>query len=201
MEENDITTFEDETAVAEQEQPASLKQRLILFIVAGTVLLLDQVSKNMVEQALALYEVYAPFPAYEAYFRIIHATNTGMALGLFPDGSLFFGLMALLVSVLIIFFNHSIPYGNLWLRVALGLTLGGALGNLADRLRLGHVTDFFDFGPIPIFNIADAAVVCGAILLGFLMLMDARHEKKMAEAAANRETSANNLAEESSTIQ
>jgi len=202
MEDLNKTQPEEDTAVDNpQEQSASLKQRLVLFIVAGSILLLDQLSKNIVEQALALYEVYAPFPAYESFFRIIHATNTGMALGLFPDGSLFFGLMAILVSGVIIFYNHTIPYGNIWLRVALGLTLGGALGNLIDRLRLGHVTDFFDFGPVPIFNVADAAVVSGAILLGFLMLLDARHEKKMADAQANHEALTTNLTEESSRIQ
>lgn len=201
MEEFDSSKIDDDTAV-QQSSPASLKQRLVLFIVAGSVILLDQFSKQLIEQTLELYQVYAPFPAYESFFRLIHATNTGMALGLFPDGSLFFGLMAVVVSGIIIIYNHTIPAGNMWLRIALGLTLGGALGNLLDRLRLGHVTDFLDFGPVPIFNVADTAVVCGALLLGVLMMIDARQEKKAAAAKQTSttefEASSNNLSEESS---
>ena len=160
-----------------EEQPAPLRQRLILFVVAGIIILLDQVSKNLVEQSLAIYETWAPLPELAAYFRITHATNTGMAFGLFNGGSVFFALMAVIVTVAIILFNHTLPAGNKWLRVALGLTMGGALGNLIDRIRLGHVTDFFDFGPLPIFNVADMAVVSGAILLGWLMFLESRQEQ------------------------
>jgi signal peptidase II len=159
-------------------QAAPRQERLILFVIAIAVILLDQFSKNLVEQSLALYEVWAPFPALEPYFRFIHAANTGAAFGLFPDISLFFGLMALLVSGFIIYYNHTLPADNRWLRVALGLTLGGALGNLIDRLRLGHVTDFLDFGPWPVFNVADMAVVSGAILLGWLALQESRQERR-----------------------
>ena len=68
-------------------------------------------------------------------------------------------LAAIIVSMVIIIYNLRLPAGHLFLRVALGMQLGGALGNLIDRARLGHVTDFIDVGPVPIFNIADAAVV------------------------------------------
>jgi signal peptidase II len=158
--------------------PAPRKEQLILFVIAIIVIFLDQFSKKLIEQSLILYEVWAPFPALEPYFRIIHVTNTGAAFGLFPNVSLFFGLMALLVSGFIIYYNHTLPAGNFWLRVALGLTLGGALGNLIDRFRLGHVTDFLDFGPWPVFNVADMAVVSGAILLGWLALQESRAEKR-----------------------
>lgn len=166
-----------------------LSQYLILLAVAGIVILLDQFTKYLIERSLNLYEIWAPFPAIEPYFRIMHATNTGTAFGLFPNGSLFFGLMALIVSVAIIYYNHTLPAGNVWLRVALGLTLGGAIGNLIDRLRLGHVTDFLDFGPWPVFNVADMAIVGGAILLGLIVLQESREEQKAAqlEKAASEE--------------
>jgi len=157
---------------------ASINQQLILFLVAGGVILLDQFSKRLVEQSLALYEAWAPIPALEPYFRVLHATNTGAVFGLFQGGGLLFALMALIVSVGIIYYNHTLPAGNFWLRVALGLTLGGALGNLIDRFRLGHVTDFLDFGPWPVFNVADMAVVGGAILLGWLVLQESRQQKR-----------------------
>lgn len=171
-EENDITP--------DGPQPASRNQQVILFLVAGAVILLDQASKWLVEQSLALYEVWAPIPAIEPLFRIMHATNTGAAFGLFQGGGLFFGVMALIVSAGIIYYNHTLPAGNNWLRIALGLTLGGALGNLIDRFRLGHVTDFLDFGPWPVFNVADMAVVGGAILLGWLTWRESRQMKQAA---------------------
>lgn len=164
------------------EEKAPLNQRLILFVIAAGVILLDQFSKMLVEQSLPLYEVWAPFPAYEAYFRILHATNTGIAFGLFPEGSPFFAIMAIIVSGAIIYYNYIISAGHRWFRIALGLTLGGALGNFIDRVRIGHVTDFLDFGPWPIFNVADMAVVGGAILLGWLVFLDARAEKRAVEA-------------------
>ncbi len=180
LEMNEVTLETAEPA----EQRAPLSQRFILFIVAGSVILLDQFSKNIIEQSLALYEVWAPSPAIEPYFRIMRVTNTGMAFGLVPEGGFFFGLMALVVAGFIIYYNHTLPAGNRWLRVALGLTLGGALGNFIDRLRQGYVTDYLDFGPWPLFNVADMAVVAGAILLGWLMLQESRQEKKRAMETA-----------------
>jgi signal peptidase II len=159
-------------------RPASRSQQVILFLVAGTVILLDQFSKQLVEQSLALYEVWAPIPAIEPFFRIMHATNTGAAFGLFQGGSLLFAILALVVSGGILYYNHTLPAGHNGLRVALGLTLGGALGNLIDRFRLGHVTDFLDFGPWPIFNVADMAVVGGALLLGWLTWRESRQMKQ-----------------------
>lgn len=175
-----VPTSENDSATL---KPATWRQRILLFLIAGVVLMLDQFSKYLVEGSLALYEVWAPFPAIEPFFRLIHATNTGTAFGLFPDGGLFFGLMALVVSGVIIFYNHTLPAGNYWLRVALGLTLGGATGNLSDRIRLGHVTDFLDFGPWPVFNVADMAIVGGAVLLGWLVLQESRRERQAAQAA------------------
>ncbi len=162
--------------------PAPLHQRAILFLIAGTIILVDQFTKYLIEQSLGLFEVWAPIPAIEPFFRIMHATNQGTAFGFFPQGASLFALMALIVSGAIIYYNHTLPAGNRWLRVALGLTLGGALGNLIDRLRLGHVTDFLDFGPWPVFNVADMAIVGGAIVLGWLVLQESRHEKRMAQA-------------------
>jgi signal peptidase II len=74
------------------------------------------------------------------------------------------------------------------MRVALGLQLAGALGNLIDRVRLGHVTDFIDIGPIPVFNVADASIVSGVILLGILMLFEpsASGPAEAGEPAAGR---------------
>lgn len=168
-----------DTAVA-----ATTKQRLILFIVALTVIALDQLTKRLVESNLGLYEVWEPIPAIAPFFRILHATNTGAAFGFLPQAAPVFATMALIVSCGIMYYNHTLPAGQTVMRIALGCTLGGALGNVIDRFRLGHVTDFLDFGPWPIFNVADTAVVTGAIILGWLMFREIQEEKRLSQQTA-----------------
>ncbi len=160
-------------------------QHLILFWLAGLVVLLDQLTKLLVENRLPLYQMWAPIPAIQELFRITHVPNTGMAFGLFPSGSSFFLIVAVVVAAAIIYYNFTLPKGQFALRLALGLQLGGALGNFVDRLRIGHVTDFLDFGPWPVFNVADMAIVSGAVVLGWLVLQESRTEyaQKKREAA------------------
>ena len=86
----------------------------------------------------------------------------------------------MVVSIGIIIYNARLESGHKLLRLALGLQMGGALGNMIDRLRLGHVTDFMDFGPWPVWNVADLAIVSGTILLVLIMFNDERQEKKLA---------------------
>lgn len=159
------------------EPPATIQQRFFMLILAAIVLLFDQVTKYVVESALPLYQTWAPIPELQAFFRFTHVPNTGTAFGLFPGGGFFFAAMAIIVSLAIIYYNFTIHEPQMMLRVALGLQLGGALGNLMDRFRLGHVTDFLDFGPWPVFNVADMAIVAGAFVLGWMILREARLER------------------------
>jgi signal peptidase II len=140
----------------------------------AAVLVVDQFTKYLIETRLPLYEIWAPIPAIEPFFRILHATNTGMAFGLFQGGGTLIAAVAVVVSGVIVYFNHTLPGNERLLRIALGLQLGGVLGNLIDRIRQGHVTDFLDFGPWPIFNVADTALVAGVILLAYVMLTEGR---------------------------
>ena len=124
-----------------------LGEILFPFLVTGTVLLIDQVTKNLVETRIPLYSYWAPIPALANIFRITHTANTGAVFGLFQGSGWFFAILAVVVASAIVYFNVTLP-GRQWLlRLALGLQLGGALGNLTDRLRQGHVTDFIDVGP------------------------------------------------------
>jgi len=161
-------------------KPASKHERWILYIVATSVIVLDQWSKFIVKSNMDIYTYYAPIPAIENFFRITHVTNTGMAFGLFPAGSWLFTLLAPIVSIAIIIYNQKLELGNRLLRVALGLQLGGALGNLIDRLTQGYVTDFMDFGPWPVWNIADLAVVTGTVLLALVLFQEEREAKRTA---------------------
>lgn len=176
MNEPEMTpTAESETAVSPPKQPlASISERALLFIIALLAIGLDQFSKYLVETNLDVFEVYAPIPSLEPYFRIFHIYNTGSAFGLFAGGGHLFRYLAIVVSLGIIYYNHILPGNQRLLRLALGLQMGGALGNMIDRFRIGHVTDFIDVGPWYIFNLADLAVVTGAVILGILVWQESR---------------------------
>jgi signal peptidase II len=108
--------------------------------------------------------------------------NTGAAFGLFPDQSfalIIVALVSIVVLLLFVFlFSRRFPFLNDRLgRLALGLILGGTVGNLIDRLRLGHVTDFIDIGIWPAFNVADSVVVIGVILVAYSLLFSASAKK------------------------
>ena len=179
MNEPELTQqVETETAVSPQTPPkATLSERTILFIVALLTIGIDQYSKILVETKLDMFEVYAPIPSLEAYFRIFHISNTGATFGLFSGGGTIFRYLAIVVSLGIIYYNHILPSRQRLLRLALGLQMGGALGNMIDRFRIGHVTDFIDIGPWYIFNLADLAVVSGAVLLGWLVWQESREHR------------------------
>ncbi len=158
-------------------------EKLLPFVIMGLVLLADQLTKYLVETRIPLYGVWAPIPALEGIFRIVHTTNTGAVFGLFQGTGMFFAALAVVVAGAIVYFNLTLP-GNQWaIRVALGLQLGGALGNFIDRLRQGHVTDFIDTGPWYIWNLADLAITSGVILFAFAYWREIRREEAAKRAA------------------
>jgi signal peptidase II len=138
---------------------------LFLVGVALAVILLDQVTKALVVANLALYEQWAPVEALRPYFTLTYIQNTGAAFGLLPNGGWFFVAVAVLVSGLIVYFYRTMPDQTWLIRAALGLQLGGGLGNLVDRIQRGYVVDFLDFKFWPVFNVADSALVVGVIAL------------------------------------
>ena len=172
----------DDTAPTDRKKKASWQEQSIVFLVMALVLLADYLSKLYVEARLPLNSTWAPFPEWESLFRITHVSNTGAAFGLFRSGNLVLSVVAVVVSVVIILYNRSLPAHMYWYRLALGMQLGGALGNLLSRIRIGHVTDFLDVGPVPVFNVADMSIVTGTILLGFLMLFDHPQQDDDAES-------------------
>lgn len=181
---DDYHTNDTETAVsAPQEKSlpkATFREMSILLSVAGLAITFDQWTKHIIEANIPLRSIVVPFPAIEPLFRFTHIENKGAAFGMFQDGSSIFMVLAVLVSLGILYYNFFNLEGNQRLmRVALGLQMGGALGNFIDRVRIGHVTDFIDIGPWYIFNIADACIVGGAILLGYIVIQEMREEAKM----------------------
>lgn len=144
---------------------AEVKSRRGLLAVSGLVLMLDQITKTLVVQYLPLHEVWPPLPAWGWFFRLVYIQNTGAAFGLFPKSSPIFTIMAVLVILGLVYYYPHFPIEHGGVRLSLGLQLGGALGNLVDRLRYNYVVDFIGISFWPICNLADLSIVAGILLL------------------------------------
>ena len=131
------------------------------------VLLADQLSKYFIKTNLRLYESWPE----EGLFRFTHGSNTGTAFGLFPNQTLILILASLIAMGFLYYFYRTQAPPSRLLRLAIGLQLGGAVGNLLDRIRAGAVVDFIDVGWWPVFNLADSAIVVGiAVLMSVVVL-------------------------------
>lgn len=154
-----------------------LKTYWLLVLVAGFVILLDQVTKEVVRANLAFGASVTPFEVLP-FFRFVHWQNTGAAFGMFQGGGLIFGILAAIVAILIIVYFPRIPSQHLIMRIAIAMQMGGAIGNLIDRIMFGPVTDFIAVGLFPVFNIADASITVGVVLLLLSLWVIERREKE-----------------------
>jgi len=171
MTEHSETSATPETAASPPPERFSWYRDWVLLLTAPAVLVVDQLTKYLVRANLALGESW---PA-EGIVRLTHGTNTGTAFGLFPNQTAVLIVASFIAIGFLVYFyrTHALPKPIL--RFAIGLQLGGAFGNLLDRLRTGAVVDFIDVGWWPIFNLADSSIVTGmAILIGVLLLGDIR---------------------------
>jgi signal peptidase II len=137
-----------------------------LYAVAALVYVADRVTKAIVEDALGPH--HAPVDLVPGVLRITYTENPGGAFGLFGSAPWLFLLATVLVCLVIV--GASLTLSSRMLAVGLGLVLGGALGNLTDRIiraggLSGQVVDFIDFRVWPVFNVADAAIVIGAAVV------------------------------------
>lgn len=145
---------------------------------AMVVIVLDQITKQLVVNHLDHYQVIEVLP----FFNLIRMHNTGAAFSMFSGASplLFIGL-GVAVSIGVLIWLRKNPRGEQIMAVALVLVLGGALGNVIDRATRGHVIDFLDFHALgwhwPSFNVADIAIVAGAGLLILDMILQSRREQ------------------------
>ena len=128
-----------------------VRNYILLAILAGVVVLLDQTTKELVRTQLALGEIWMPIAALRPYVHIVHWTNTGAAFGMFQQGGMVFTILAFIVSGAIIWYYRDSDTATWLVRIALGLQLGGALGNLdrpavpGDRHRF-HLVRLFPGG-------------------------------------------------------
>mgnify|MGYP001073358475 CR=1 FL=1 len=155
----------------ETQQTRSARNKyLMLVLIAGAVVILDQITKAVILNQLPLYR---SIPVIHGFFNITHIHNPGGAFGFFAEQSpwvrkIVFLFMSSAAVVLVLYFYHNTPRTHPWLAAGLALIFGGAIGNLIDRFRFGKVVDFLDFylgsAHWPAFNVADSAITVGVTI-------------------------------------
>lgn len=165
------------------------------WIVLGSVIVLtiviDQLSKNWVVDNLEVYQSIRPIPALAPLFQLTRSTNTGAAFGIFPMAGNVFLLLAFFIITAMLWYFRSTPAGARFLPVAVGMVIGGAIGNVIDRLQNGSVIDFIHY-QIPdlisnVSNLADHAIVLGVLLIIGESFWRERQERHEAAKAAQTE--------------
>jgi len=160
------------------------RQAWVVLVVAGIIITLDQLTKEWIRMNVPKYGSMIPIPALGEYFVFEHVDNYGAAFGILQNQSLLFTVIAIVVAIAILVYVRYLPIENHFVRVLLGLQLGGAMGNLIDRLAQGYVTDFVKMGVPgvyywPNYNIADSSIVVGVIALGvYIMVDDVRKQRQ-----------------------
>ena len=170
-----------------------LSKAWLVLLVAGIVIVLDQWTKTLVRANIPEYTRAYPFPALGEYVYFEHVLNYGAAFGILQGlgGPLI--VIALIVTVAMLFYIPYLPSDQWIVRVLLGLQLGGAIGNVIDRINQGYVTDFIKTGIpgfyyIPNWNVADSAIVVGVTGLGICIIWsDLQKQREEKRQAANAE--------------
>ncbi len=155
-----------------------------ILLVAAVIFILDQATKYIIRQTMQLHDSLS---IIGSFFRLTYVENRGLAFGIQVNNHMLFTILAVIASMMVLFYLFRLKAHQPWPRLALTLILGGALGNLYDRIFRGQVVDFLDFEFFdihlpafrflffhfpgyslerwPIFNVADIAVTIGMIML------------------------------------
>ena len=151
---------------------------MLFWLVALPVLAFDQITKYWVIQNIPLNTTRPAVDFLYPYLRWSHVANTGAVFGSFQGVGDIFGLLAVVVAIGIVIYNHRLWTPSRALRIGLGMVFAGAIGNMLDRVFVGHVTDFIDIdlsSIIPlriadwyVFNVADMAIITAIIVMGYL---------------------------------
>jgi signal peptidase II len=161
-----------------------MRARAVLFSAAAVLFLIDRQTKILVDQNLHAFDTHVVIPGF---FNLIHSENTGMAFSLLAEANpeirkiVLVGFSSIVLAFVAVLLWQTAPSSQRLQKCALTLVFGGACGNLYDRVMRGSVTDFLDFyvGSFhwATFNVADAAITAGAILLALEMLLHSDAKK------------------------
>jgi signal peptidase II len=150
--------------------------------IAGFIVLVDQLTKYLVRTQLPFAGSWSAFVWLEPYIRIVHWQNTGAAFGMLQGFGFIFAILAVIVSIAILYYFPRVPSNEWAMRLAMAMQLGGAVGNLIDRITVGTVTDFVSVGTFAVFNVADACISVGTVILILAVWDSDRRQKKLAQA-------------------
>ena len=135
------------------------------YIVSLIIIILDQWIKFLINNSFRFGQSY---PIIQDIFHLTYIKNTGAAFGLFKNFTNFFIIFSIAVVIILLILLNKLPK-NIWLELSLGLIIGGAIGNLVDRIRLGFVIDYLDFKIWPVFNLADTMIVIGVLIFSYVI--------------------------------
>ena len=155
---------------------------LPLVIFASLIVALDQWTKWLVRTNIPFGGSWLPngWEWLSPYARIVHWYNTGAAFGMFQNGNTIFAILAVIVILVIFYYYPQVERSDWYLRLAMGMQMAGAAGNLVDRLTVGKVTDFISVGTFPVFNVADSSISVGVAVLLLGVWIKEREEKRKA---------------------
>ncbi|MEQ8104471.1 signal peptidase II [Enterococcus faecalis] len=150
---------------------------VVYFLISALLVGLDQWSKYLTVQNISLGETKEFIPGF---FSLTHLRNTGAAWSLLEGKMIFFYVITVIVSVVIIYLLIKNYKKSIWYSVGLSFVLAGAIGNFIDRVRLGYVVDMLqtDFMNFPIFNVADSTLVVGVICIFIYLILDEKAAKE-----------------------
>ena len=140
---------------------------MALIGLSSLVIIIDQATKYWIQSRMAYGE---SAPVIREVFHITYILNPGAAFGILENKTWFFIAVALILLVGVAYLYPRLPANQPIVKLGAGLLVGGAIGNLIDRVRIGYVVDFFDFRIWPIFNIADMGIVCGVGCIIFTII-------------------------------
>ena len=157
---------------------SKVKDYLVLLGVGGGIVALDQWTKWLVRENIEFGGQWVPdwLSWLTPYARIVHWYNSGAAFGMFQNGNLIFTVLAFVVIGAILYYYPRVEAADWTLKLAMALQLAGASGNLIDRLMMGKVTDFISISIFPVFNVADASITIGVLILLFGVWIKERTE-------------------------
>ncbi|EGO6529151.1 signal peptidase II [Enterococcus faecalis] len=150
---------------------------VVYFLISALLVGLDQWSKYLTVQNISLGETKEFIPGF---LSLTHLRNTGAAWSLLEGKMIFFYVITVIVSVVIIYLLIKNYKKSIWYSVGLSFVLAGAIGNFVDRVRLGYVVDMLqtDFMNFPIFNVADSMLVVGVICIFIYLILDEKAAKE-----------------------
>lgn len=162
-----------------------MRKWIILGSASFITILVDQLSKVWVVDNLQLYETIQPIPALAPLFQITRSTNTGAAFGMLPMAGNAFLILAIVIICFMLWYFRDMPADARFVSIAVGMVIGGAIGNVIDRLQYGHVVDFVHY-QIPnvisnVSNLADHVIVLGVLLIIGDSMWREHQEKKNAK--------------------